>query len=617
MDIANLIVMGGFSLFTEYLDQHDLSQLLGGPGTYQPFPRRQDRAAWEGLSESVRRELIEWGDEALAGYPMLTASQFLAYCRTGDRQVFEKPYFARRKLLIGATFAECVLDDETHLDAIIDGLWAICEESTWVVSAHNDSKHLMTRPVHERPLPDVNNPYIDLFAAQTSATLAWVLYFMEDKLDAVTPRIARRVRNEIERRIIQPFRTHDDFWWMGMIRKDMNNWTPWILSNILYTVLLLERDEVRRCQTTARAMRMLDSYLAVMPKDGGCDEGAGYFNVAGASLLDCLEAIYDATSGKVSFYHEEHIRNIGTYPLKAYISGPYYLNFADCDVKPTLDGMPIIRYGLRTDNEALAALGVAIRQLKGTRIRVEDTPQMNRLLYGIFDPIPKMDPPKMPVYMEMPNLQVFAWRKKGLYAAIKGGHNGESHNHNDIGTFVVYADGQPLVVDMGNKLYTAKTFGPDRYMLDNTRSMNHNIPLIGDIEQVEGREHCARNVVADENGVAMDIAGAYPQDAGIKLVQRAFALHDNKVQLHDRIELEKAQEVTWVFMLRKPPRLMAGRVEFGPLTLYHDETLEQCVTEMPVTDIRLKKNFPGSLWRLALKVKAGVSFDQHFVITRS
>ena len=262
-------------MFTEYLDQHDLSQLLGGPGTYQPFPRRQDRASWEGLSESVRRELIEWGDEALAGYPMLTASQFLAYSRTGDRQVFERPYFARRKLLIGATFAECVLDDDTHLDAIIDGLWAICEESTWVVSAHNDSKHLMTRPVHERPLPDVNNPYIDLFAAQTAATLSWVLYFMEDKLDAVTPRIARRVRGEIERHIIQPFRTHDDFWWMGMIHKDMNNWTPWILSNILYTVLLLERDEVRRCQTTARAMRMLDSYLAVMPKDGGCDEGAG------------------------------------------------------------------------------------------------------------------------------------------------------------------------------------------------------------------------------------------------------------------------------------------------------------------------------------------------------
>ncbi|MBQ8655294.1 MAG: heparinase II/III family protein [Clostridia bacterium] len=604
-------------MFTEYLQTHDLSRLLGKPGTYQPFPRRQNRAAWEELHPSVRQELIEWGDEANAGYPMLTASQFLAYSRTGDRQVFEQPYFARRKLLIGATFAECVLDDDAHLDAIIDGLWAICEESTWVVSAHNDSKHLMTPPVHERPLPDVNNPYIDLFAAQTAATLAWVLYFMEDKLDAVTPRIARRVRNEIERRIIQPFRTHDDFWWMGMIRKDMNNWTPWIISNILYTVLLLERDEVRRCQTTARAMRMLDSYLAVMPRDGGCDEGAGYFNVAGASLLDCLEAIYEATGGQVSFYHEEHIRNIGVYPLKAHISGPYYLNFADCDVKPTLDGMPIIRYGQRTGNDALVALGTAIRGLKGTRIRVEDTPQMNRLLYGIFDPIPQLDEPVMPPYMEMPNLQVFAWRKNGLYAAIKGGHNGESHNHNDIGTFIVYADGLPMVVDMGNKLYTAKTFGPERYTLDNTRSMNHNIPLIGGVEQQEGREYRAQVISAGENGAELNLTGAYPAEAGAEEITRAFSLQEDGVSMTDSILLDAEKDVEWVFLLRRAPVLTPGQVAFGPLTLYHDKELVQDVREIPVTDVRLKKNFPGSLWRVALKANAAKQHRQHFEIKRS
>ena len=218
-------------MFTEYLDSHDLRALLPGPGSYRPYPRRQDRAAWEGLAPAVRSELTAWGDEALAGYPPLTATQYLAYVRTGDRQVFEKPYFARRKLLIGAALAECVRDDGTYLDAVIDGLWAICEESSWVVSAHNDSRHLMSRPPQEHPLPDVDDPYIDLFSAQTAATLSFVLYFLEDRLDAVTPRIARRVRRELETRILRPFEIHDDFWWMGMIRKDMNNWTPWILSN--------------------------------------------------------------------------------------------------------------------------------------------------------------------------------------------------------------------------------------------------------------------------------------------------------------------------------------------------------------------------------------------------
>ena len=601
-------------MFTEYLEKHDLRALLG---SYKPFPPRSDRAAWEGLSEAKKRELIAWGDEALAGYPMLTATQFLAYCRTGDRSVFEKPYFDRRKLLMGATFAECVLNDGKYLDAIIDGLWAICEESTWVVSAHNDSKHQGVHPSTKHPLPDVNNPYVDLFSAQTAATLAFVLYFMEDKLDEVTPRIAQRVRDELEKRVLRPFADHDDFWWMGMVRKDMNNWNPWILSNIIDTVLLVELNPRRRSDLTARAMRMLDAYLAVMPEDGGCDEGAGYFNVAGSSLLDCLEAVYEATDGKVSFYHEPHIRSIGTYPVKAHISGPYYLNFADCDCKPTLNDMPLIRYGLRTENLELAALGAEIHKMNNGIIRVQDTPQMKRRLYGIFDQVPDLDGVQPPAFMQMPNLQVYAWRKNGLYMAIKGGCNGESHNHNDVGTFVVYADGQPIIVDMGNKLYTAKTFGPDRYTIDNTRSMNHNVPLIGDVEQHEGREYRAREVVADEHGAQMDIAPAYPKEAGVRSVVRSFSLGGDGIQLLDQIELETEKPVTWVFMLRRPPVCEPGKVTFGPLTLAHDPALTQHVTEMPVTDVRLKKNFPGSLWRLALTAKADSSFIQKFTITRS
>ncbi|MBQ7826230.1 MAG: heparinase II/III family protein, partial [Clostridia bacterium] len=237
--------------------------------------------------------------------------------------------------------------------------------------------------------------------------------------------------------------------------------------------------------------------------------------------------------------------------------------------------------------------------------------------YGIFDQVPDLDGVQPPAFMQMPNLQVYAWRKNGLYMAIKGGCNGESHNHNDVGTFIVYADGEPQVVDMGNMLYTAKTFGPERYTLQNTRSMNHNLPLIGGVEQCEGREYCAKVIAAGEQGAELEIAGAYPSDAGILSIRRTFVPHENGVTLTDRIALDGEKEVTWVFMLRKPPVCEAGKVTFGPLALHHDATLTQQVTEMPVTDVRLKKNFPGSLWRLALTAKAASTFEQHFTITRS
>ena len=46
--------------------------------------------------------------------------------------------------------------------------------------------------------------------------------------------------------------------------------------------------------------------------------------------------------------------------------------------------------------------------------------------------------------------------ERGFYVAAKGGHNAESHNHNDVGSFIVYADGYPALIDVGVEAYTAK-----------------------------------------------------------------------------------------------------------------------------------------------------------------
>ncbi len=539
-------------MFTECLRRHDLHALLCAPGAYHPFPKRTDRARWTGIAREKREQLLAWGNEALAGYPMLTATQFLAFSRTGNRQVYEQPYFARRSLLMGAALAECAADDGRYLDAVIDGIWCICEESAWVLSAHNGSDHPGAPPMTARPLPDVTNPYVDLFAAQTAATLADVLYLLQDRLDAVSPLIARRARREIDLRVVTPFLTHDDFWWMGMIRRDVNNWTPWIVSNVIDVLLLLERDAHRRSEGIARGMRMLDSYLAVLPPDGGCDEGAGYFNMAGAALADALQSVYAATGGRVSFYHEPLIRRIAAFPLHAHIDGPYFINFADCDAMPRMDGERLLHLGQRTDNPALAALGA----------------------------------------------QALARR-------------------NDVGTFLLYTDGQPRVIDLGNCVYTAKTFGPERYTLMNTRSRNHNVPLIGAMEQAAGREHAAADVSADCHGLRLDIAAAYPKEAGVCRLCRTFAIDGNGMTLTDDIELDRAQPVTWVFMLRDRPELSPGSASFGGLLLSHDSTLLQRVEEIPVTDPRMAGNFPGSVWRLALEAPAGRLHHRTFAFQRS
>ena len=603
-------------MFAAYLNAHSLHELLGQPGDYRPFPRRQARGAWNDLPESRRAQILAWADEAKQGYPMVTATQFLAFCRTGDRMAYEKPYFTRRNRLMGAALGECLLDDGTYLDAIIDGLWCICEETTWVLSAHNGSDHPGRPPMNERPLPDENNPYVDLFAAQTAAALADILYLLEDKLDAVSPLIARRVRQEIDRRVLTPFMQHDDFWWMGMIRKDVCNWTPWILSNVIDTLLLLERDNWRRSEGVTRAMRMLDSYLAVLPEDGGCDEGAGYFNMAGAALFDALESVYQATNGRVSFYDEPMIRRIAAFPMHAHIAGAYFVNFADCDAKPKLDGQRIALFGRRTGQPDLERFGLWLEGQK-TSVRPVDTPQMSRVLQNLFAGNGQADEPKGEAFSALPSLQVFAWRKGGLYAAIKGGHNGESHNHNDIGSFIVYADGEPEIIDVGNCVYTAQTFGPRRYELMNTRSKNHNVPLIGETEQAAGHEYRARDVAADENGARMELAGAYPEEAGVRSLARTLTVSEDELELTDEVTLDAEKPVTFVFMLRHRPTVQNGQAHFGKLRMTFDASLDVRVEEIHVTDARMVKNFPGSVWRMTMTSGEAKEHRQIFALKRT
>lgn len=595
-------------MFHEFLQRQDLGALLLEGEARRPFPPRGDRASWNALPPIVKQKLLSHGDEAKAGYPMLTATQFMAFVRTGDRQAYEKPYFERRRKLIYAVLAECVADDGSYVDAITDGLWCICEESTWVLSAHNGSSHPGTRPAAERPLPDIENPYIDLFCAQTAATLCYALYFTADKLDAVTPLIARRVRKELESRVFLPFMTRDDFWWMGMIRHDVNNWTPWILSNLMDAMLMELGDHARLAEGLSRAMRMLDSYLAIIPPDGGCDEGCGYWNMAGGSLLDCLELLWRATGAKADFYAEPLICAIGAFPVKAHIAGAYDWNFADCDAKPILNGERLYRYGERTQNAALMALGAETFHLE-RELELCDTPQMNRLLYALFARIEPVAKPPLERWIALGDLQVYAWRRDGFYAAIKGGHNGENHNHNDVGSFLLYVDGEPQVIDVGNMTYTAKTFSDERYTLWNTRSRNHNLPLIGDAEQCAGREHAAHCVRADEHGVSMALEAAYPPDCGLDRFTRELRPVEGGFALTDTLLLTVAKPVTWVVMLREQPQVEKGMLRLSKLCMRFSEELAVHVEEIPITDPRMAANFAGSVWRATLT--AAPCLEQH------
>ena len=601
-------------MFTAFLRDYPMAELLKS-GTRMLYPPAGDRCAWEGIREESRQEIRALAERfAGVAYPARSATGFLAFSRTGDRQADETPYFTRRRKLCAAVL-NCCAFPEAGADDVADGIWCICEESSWVVSAHNVNPIPGAPSPAEFPLPDVRKPYIDLFSAQTGMILSLTSSLLGERLDGISPLLRKRIREEIRGRILRPFMATDDFWWMGVRRKDLNNWTPWILSNVMVCAVLDPMPAGRLAPVLARACEMLDRYLDVLPADGGCDEGPGYWNMAGGALLDCLEILEKVTGGRMTFREDTKIRNILRFPLAADLGNGWFANFADCDARPFISGERLETAGRMLGDPALAALGTRMRGTVWDQL--SDVPHLTRALDLVFHE-PAGDPGRPagePGDSWLPETQVRLVRRGRWTLACKGGHNGESHNHNDVGSMILMLDGEPAVVDAGNMIYTGKTFSAERYTLWNVRAEWHNLPLIGGEGQEEGAGHAARNVICTPDGMELNLEAAYGEAAGLRELRRSFALDGDGLRLTDDGAVNPAREVTWVFLLRCRPEWENGRITAGKLLIRCPEGLAFSAEERPVTDPRMARSWPGSLWRVKLRGRPAERFRATFEFT--
>ena len=596
----------------------ELESLLLPQEQYRPFPKAEDREAWEAVPEDVRSALIAKAEERLEyAWPALPAIRYMDFARNGNRSRYERLYFDRRQALGQLVVAECLENEGRFIEQIINGIWCICEESSWVVPAH------MYISVKSRgdSLPDITDPVIDLFAGETAGLLAWTSYLLGAKLNQESPMIGRRILLEMKRRILDPFLEREDFWWMGFTpNRTVNNWNPWINSNVIASFLLCERDDARRVQALRKAFRSLDAFMAVYHSDGGCDEGPGYWGRAGASLFECLELFYTASDGKINFYSQPLVKEIGRYIYRAHISGRYFVNFADGDAMLSISAELVARYGERIGDPRMVAMGRSA--MRKENIIKDSILSLMRaipavLSYGKW----QGDPPSPPFVRDvwLDGIQVMTAREqegsdRGLFLTAKGGHNAESHNHNDVGQFMVYLDGKPFLIDIGVETYTAKTFSPRRYEIWTMQSGYHNLPAIDGIEQSPGREYSASDVQyeSDEAGaqLSMNIAGAYPESAGIRAWIRTCRLERGgaaRVRIRDRFKLDKtAQRITLSLMTPYEPQL-----ETDSIILAYDENLRLRVRfdgtalaaaseRIAVEDKRLQNVWGEALYRIVL-----------------
>ncbi|WP_223231150.1 heparinase II/III domain-containing protein [Microbacterium jejuense] len=504
-----------------------LAGLLAPPSQALPVATADDRSVWGpgGSADPVSiRGILERAEADLdQPWPVPLASAAARLHDDGDREGWESVLYERQRRLSRAAVAAAVLADDPvrgprSLAEVLDGVWLFCEQSSWCWPAHDDA-------FRERGsvLPVVTAPYLDLGAGEVASLLAWVDQLIGDRLEARYPGIRSRVRYEMRVRIFEPFTRRRDWHWLGL-DGDVHNWNPWIHGNVLVAALRLlddpaEADE--RAAIVALALEGIDRYVSVLPDDGAIDEGYAYWWNGACRALEALDVVRHATGGVLDASGITALRETVAFPHRMHLGADWYLNLADgqARVSAAQPWHALHRAAIAAGDRDAAAHAAAHRT-PGSPAAIEH-PGFGRLLRGITDPAwiaAAQDSSPFPRDVWLPSTEVLLARShggtaRGLTMAAKGGHNGEHHNHNDVGSFIVASDGVPVVVDAGRPTYTLQTFGPDRYDIWTMQSGWHNVPVIDGREQPPGAEFAASGVeasIGDDSVFSAELSGAYP-----------------------------------------------------------------------------------------------------------
>lgn len=529
-----------------------------------PFPPAADREAWTAVCEAIGEEhyraLIAAAEAAAQReVPALPATLFLEFFRSGSRQEYEAEWFARRQIMGDLAIAECLEGEGRFFEALLNVAWAICEESSWEL------------PAHHANLPDVEHPVIGLFSALTATQLAELVLLFGDRIH---PLLEKRIRHEVDQRILTPFLASHDFWWLHpRPGRKLLNWTAVCVGNVLAAAIYLERDLSRLAEIISRGARSLDDYLDTFDSEGGSTEGPGYWGFGFGNYVLAGQLIHHRTNGRVDFFADEQVRKIALFPLRTMLSPNAFVNFSDCDPDITLSVPLLVFLAQFYRLDDLMRLANA---QNGTEASRDVSNNLSWKLRELFwRPVRALDQAAIPAKHDWyPEMQWMIARydptdPTALTLAAKGGHNDEMHNQNDVGNIIVHLNQKSVIPDIGRGRYTRQYFSAERYTHFVNVSFGHSVPVPNGMGQLPGEEYAAQVLDHQANSsidlLKLELKDAYPPEAKLASLRRTAALHREKprgwVELVDEVEFTDGactfESVLTTF----------GKVDIGPDTV--------------------------------------------------
>ncbi|KPK78931.1 MAG: hypothetical protein AMJ81_14340, partial [Phycisphaerae bacterium SM23_33] len=282
---------------------------------FRPFPRAADRAAWSAVAARpwVERSvpgLLEAAERAAeAGPPVVRATDYLDFIRTGFRTAHNASAGGRTGVLGVLTAAECLEHKGRFLDALLDFSWALAEETSWIMPPHLPRREGWV-------LPDVEHPIIDLRVAGVGRQLAEMSYLLGPEMDAVTPMWRKGINAAIRRQVIEPYLGGSHHWETGT-----HNWNAVCTCGVVASVLLADFDTDTRARVLQRALGAVPHFLSGFTDDGGCSEGPGYWAYGMTNYAALAYYAHGATGGALDLLADPLVRRVFAYPTCVVLTG--------------------------------------------------------------------------------------------------------------------------------------------------------------------------------------------------------------------------------------------------------------------------------------------------------
>ena len=501
-----------------------------------------DRQAWETVAaapgfEDVVREAARLADQPI---PEASDALFLDFSQTGNRTRFQRVRSIRHSRIPTLVLAECIENRGRFLEPIEEAIRVICAEKTWIYPAHDRSlKNFEGKTIE-----------IDLGSAATSWNLATADYWLGDKL---SDDVRKLIRSELDRRTFKPMESYvaqgkPRLWWAT----GTNNWNAVCLAGVTGSALATIESPERRAFFVAAAEKYVQYFLKGFTPDGYCSEGLGYWNYGFGHYVLLAETIHQSTAGRVDLMEEPNVDRIARFGPRMEILPGVYPALADCHVNSRPD--------VRLTAFASRRFGLGLAEVERRGLLLAGGPSSSLFTLGVYGfansasraAVQESAADERPLRDWFPDAGILICRpasggSSALGVALKGGHNAEHHNHNDVGSFVVALAGDTPLVDPGSEVYTARTFSGKRYESRVLNSFGHPVPVVAGKLQKGGRSAAARVVKTEftdeRDTVVFDLRAAYDAK-DLQKLHRTFVFsraHVGSLTITDEVEFATPQ----------------------------------------------------------------------------